>query len=267
MQDLKDKVAVITGAGSGIGRGTALALAGAGMDVVVSDIDEGNATKVAGEIVGLGRRALVVPTDVTDRAAVETLAEKSWSEFGSVHVLHNNAGVAVFLRLDQMSDADWDFQLGANLRGVVNGLQAFLPRLKAQDGEKHIVNTASMAAMISPPGLGAYAASKFAVVAISEALRFELLPDGIGVSVLCPGVVATNLINTSLERRPAGGVDMGSLDLDPNAIGVIAPEDVGRKVRAAIERNELYIFTHPEMVAPVKARFDAILAAFEAAAT
>jgi NAD(P)-dependent dehydrogenase (short-subunit alcohol dehydrogenase family) len=265
MNDLRDKVAVITGAGSGIGRGTALALADAGMDIVLADIDERSATTVAAEVEALGRRALVVPTDVTDRAALETLAEKAWSEFGAVHVLHNNAGVAVFLRLDQMSDADWDFQLGANLRGVVNGLQAFLPRLKAQEGEKHIVNTASMAGMFSPPGLGAYAATKFAVVAISEALRFEAAQDNIGVSVLCPGIVATNLVDTSNERRPAGGVEMGSLDLDPDSVGVILPEEVGRRVRLAIERNDLYIFTHPDMKAIAEMRFAGILAAFDQA--
>jgi NAD(P)-dependent dehydrogenase (short-subunit alcohol dehydrogenase family) len=267
MKDLRDKIAVITGAGSGIGRGTALALAEAGMDVVIADIDEASATSVAGEITELGRRSLVVPTDVTDPASVETLAEKAISEFGGVHVLHNNAGVAVFLRLDEMSDADWDFQLGANIRGVVNGLQAFLPRLKAQEGEKHIVNTGSMAGMIAPPGLGAYSATKFAVVAISEALRFELASENIGVSVLCPGVVATNLVDTSTSRRPAGGVEMASFDLDPSSLGVIMPEQVGQLVRQAIERNDLYIFTHPELGPAAKARFDAILAAFDEAAS
>jgi len=266
MKDLHDKVAVITGAGSGIGRGTALALAEAGMDVVIADIDEASATSVAREVEALGRRTLVVPTDVTERAALDALAEKAWSEFGAVHVLHNNAGVAIFLRLDEMSDSDWDFQLGANLRGVVNGLQAFLPRFKAQNGEKHIVNTASMAGMFSPPGLGAYAATKFAVVAISEALRFEVAQSDIGVSVLCPGVVATNLVNTSAERRPPGGVEMGSLDLDPDALGVIPPERVGQLVRGAIERNDAYVFTHPEMKAIVEARFGAILTAFDQAA-
>jgi len=265
MKDLRDKIAVITGAGSGIGRGTALALAGAGMDIVLADIDDRSATTVADEVQSLGRRTLVAPTDVTDRGAVETLAEKAYSEFGAVHVLHNNAGVAIFLPIESMSDADWEFQLGPNLRGVINGLQAFLPRFKAQDGEKHIVNTASMAGMFSPPGLGAYAATKFAVVAISEALRFEAAADNIGVSVLCPGVVATNLVKTSNERRPAGGVEMGSLDLDPEALGVIPPEQVGERVRRAIERNDLYIFTHPEMKGMAEARFGAILAAFDQA--
>jgi NAD(P)-dependent dehydrogenase (short-subunit alcohol dehydrogenase family) len=145
-------------------------------------------------------------------------------------------------------------------------IQAFVPRLKAQDGEKHIVNTASMAGMFAPQMLGAYNATKFAVVAISETLREELAGDGMGVSVLCPGVVSTNIVANMLRDRPAGGADMQMPGLNESLTRVMAPEDVGRLVRTAIEENELYIFTHPEYAPIARARFDRIMQAFERAA-
>jgi NAD(P)-dependent dehydrogenase (short-subunit alcohol dehydrogenase family) len=267
MKDLKDKVAIVTGAGSGIGRGTALALADAGMNVVVADIDEASASAVAKEVEAAGGRGLAVRTDVADRSSVEALAEAAYSAFGSVHVLHNNAGVALFMRLDSMEDIDWRWILSINLEGVINGLQAFLPRMKAQEGEKHIVNTASMAGMFAPQMLGAYNATKFAVVAISETLREEVATDGIGVSVLCPGVVGTNIMQNSLRDRPAGGGNMQLPSIDGSASfgRVVDPSDVGRLVRQAIIDNEPYIFTHPEYAAIASARFERILAAFERA--
>jgi NAD(P)-dependent dehydrogenase (short-subunit alcohol dehydrogenase family) len=266
MKDLEGRVAVVTGAGSGIGRGTALALAESGMHVVVADIDEASAKAVAGE---LGGRSIAVRTDVADRDSVAALADAAYDEFGAVHVLHNNAGVALMMRLDSMKDVDWDWILSINLKGVINGLQAFLPRFKAQDGEKHVVNTASMAGMFAPPMLGAYNATKFAVVAISETLREEVAPDNIGVSVLCPGVVGTNIMQNTLRDRPAGGADMQLPNIDRSGAGTFSnvktPEEVGRLVRDAIVDNESYIFTHPELAAVARARFDRIMAAFERA--
>ncbi|HYZ93914.1 MAG TPA: SDR family NAD(P)-dependent oxidoreductase [Actinomycetota bacterium] len=269
MKDLAGKTAVITGGGSGIGRGTALALADAGMNVVIADIDEAAAKTVADEVVSRGRAALVVPTDVTDRASVEALADAAWSEFGAVHVLHNNAGVFIFMRLDSMSDADWRWLLSINLEGVINGLQVFLPRLKELDGERHIVNTASMAGMLAGQYLGAYNATKFAVVAISETLHAELANEGIGVSVLCPGGVNTNIFQHALDLRPSGGRPMEwpeqLNEQRTTSLRMIDPEDVGRMVRRGIECNDLYIFTHPEFEALFRARADRILAAFERA--
>ena len=263
MKDLKGKTAVITGGGSGIGRGTSLALAEAGMNVVVADINEDAAAAVAAEVEALGPRALPMRTDVAERRSVEALAERAYAEFGAVHVLHNNAGIALFIPLAEMQDVDWRFTLSINLEGVVNGLQAFLPRLTAQGGESHIVNTASMAGMLAGPRLGAYNASKFAVVAISETLRAELAGDRIGVSVLCPGVVGTNIIQNTLRDRPAGGAEMELRGIDASSLRVVEAEEVGRMVRDAIERNEPYIFTHPEFEALVRARFERILAGFE----
>jgi NAD(P)-dependent dehydrogenase (short-subunit alcohol dehydrogenase family) len=265
MRDLQGKVAVVTGAGSGIGRGTAIALAESGMHVVVADLDQESAETVAKE---LGGRSIAIRTDVADRDSVEALADAAYNEFGAVHVLHNNAGVALMIRLDAMKDVDWDWILSINLKGVVNGLQAFLPRFKAQDGEKHIVNTASMAGMFAPQTLGAYNATKFAVVAISETLREECAADYIGVSVLCPGVVGTNIMQNTLRDRPAGGAEMQLPSIDGSTStfsNVKTPEEVGRLVRDAIVDNEPYIFTHPELGAVAQARFDRIMAAFERA--
>ncbi len=266
MRDLAGKTAVITGAGSGIGRGTALALADAGMNVVVADIDLDSASAVRDEVLGLGVRSIAVRTDVADKASVDALADSAWAEFGAVHVLHNNAGVALFVPLDQMSDADWRWIIDVNLLGVVNGIQAFLPRLKEQEGEKHIVNTASMAGIASTVALGAYSATKFAIVALSEVLREEQAANGIAVSVLCPGFVATNLSSTSDARRPAGGgeTDFSGLgSIDPSMLQFMPAEEAGKIVRRGIEENEPYILTHPEWEPMAQMRFDAVLASFQ----
>jgi NAD(P)-dependent dehydrogenase (short-subunit alcohol dehydrogenase family) len=237
------------------------------MHIVIADLDEASASAVAKEVQALGCRAIAVRTDVADRSSVEAMANAAYSEFGEVHVLHNNAGVALFMRLDSMEDIDWRWILSINLDGVVNGLQAFLPLMKAQKGDKHIVNTASMAGMFTPTGLGAYNATKFAVVAISETLREEVAGERIGVSVLCPGVVGTNIVRNTLRDRPSGGADMQLPNIDGStSLGrVLDPSDVGRLVRQAIVDNEPYIFTHPEYETIARARFERILAAFDRA--
>ena len=267
MRELAGNVAVVTGGGSGIGEGTALALAEAGMHVVVADIEEDAALAVAARASELGPRALGVKTDVTDKSSVEALANVAYKEFGAVHVLHNNAGVAVFQRIDLTTDEEWRWILDVNLFGVINGIQVFLPRMKEQDGEKHIVNTASMAGHLAGPNLGAYNASKFAVVAISETLHAELSPEGFGVSVLCPGGVRTKIFQHAVEQRPPGGAEMQQIGQD----GVLPetmmdPADVGRLVRRAIEYDELYIFSHPEFAPLFERRVERIRRAFEHAA-
>jgi NAD(P)-dependent dehydrogenase (short-subunit alcohol dehydrogenase family) len=269
MRELKDKVAVITGAGSGIGRAVALEVATAGMHVVVADLDPGAAQLVADEVAALGPRALAVATDVGDRASVEALAVAAYNEFGEVHVLHNNAGFALLLLLENTTDADWDLIMRVNLLGVVNGIQAFLPRMRAQDGEKHIVCTASMSGIVAFPTLGAYTATKYAVVGICETLRQEAAKDNIGVSVLCPGPVVTNIgVNSDKQRPNAFGDAMlaaGSRDPEEAraAMRYLEAEDVGRLVRIGIEENELYIFTHTELGPPARARFDEIARGYE----
>ncbi len=262
MKDLGGKTAVVTGGGSGIGRGTVLALADAGMHVVVADIDQDAATAVADEASALGPRAIGTRTDVTDRSSVEALAAKAYEEFGAVHVLHNNAGVFVPQRIDQTTDAEWKWILSVNLDGVINGIQDFLPRLQEQADDAHIVNTASMAGHLAGPNHGAYNASKFAVVAISETLAFELTGTGIGVSVLCPGGVQTNIFKAAMEQRPPGGAEMQTIGLGGNLERMMDPMTVGKLVRTGIEEDELYIFTHPEFGAAVQMRYDNIMQSF-----
>jgi NAD(P)-dependent dehydrogenase (short-subunit alcohol dehydrogenase family) len=269
VKDLAGKVAVITGSGSGIGRSVALELASKGMHVVVSDLDPGAAKLVADEVAERGVRSLAVETDVGDRASVEALADAAYGEFGAVHVLHCNAGIALLLLLENTTDADWDLITRVNLFGVVNGIQAFLPRMRAQDGEKHIVCTASMSGIVAFPTLGAYTATKYAVVGICETLRQEAAKDDIGVSVLCPGPVQTNIGTNSDKQRPNAFGDALALagDRTPEeaaaSMTYLSPDDVGRLVRIGIENNELYIFTHPELAVPARMRFDEIARGYE----
>jgi len=270
MQELKGKTAVVTGAGSGIGEGTAHALAEAGMNVAVLDINGGAAERVAAELGRHGTRAIARQCDVTDRSSVDATADAVYQEFGAVEVLHNNAGICFFAPVERTTDEQWRLTLDVNLNGVVNGLQAFLPRMRSQGGPAHIVNTASLAGLLASPALGAYQASKFAVVGVSETLRHELAPHGIGVSVLCPGGVATNIMQNSLALTPTappGRASNASIEtMATDDFRVIDPMDVGRMVRAGIEANEPYIFTHPEFKGAVQRRFDRILDAFDRAA-
>jgi NAD(P)-dependent dehydrogenase (short-subunit alcohol dehydrogenase family) len=269
MRELSGKVAVVTGGGSGIGRGMVLAFAQAGMHAAIADVDLASAEKVADEARALGVKALAVATDVARRDSVEALAERVYRELGAAHVLCNNAGVAVFGELDAMRDADWRWLLGVNLEGVVNGLQAFLPRMKAQPGEKHVVNTASVAGIAALPGIGVYTATKYAVVGITETLRAEGESWGLGASVLCPGAVRTRIMESE-RNRPAelGASKPAAFALGSGANPIAAgldPLAVGRRVRAAVQRNELYVFTHPGTRALFERRAQAMREGFDAA--
>lgn len=264
---LEGKVAVVTGGGGGIGRGMALAFAEAGMKVAVADVDASAVESVCKELEAAGTEALAFTTNVMEREALETLAEGVYSAFGGTHVLCNNAGVTTFETMDATTDADWSWVLGVNLHGVVHGLQAFLPRMKAQAGEKHVVNTSSIAGLLPMATLGPYVASKYAVLGISESLRIEGKAYGLSCSVLCPGNVNTGIVRSARNRPDALG---GASEVVPERVrGVVEegldPEDVGRLVRAAVEEDSLYVFTHPEQRAAVAKRFDRILAAFDQA--
>ena len=269
MRELAGRVAVVTGGGSGIGRGMALAFAEADMRVVVSDIELAEAEKVAAEIRATGKEALAVHADVSKRASVEELAERVYRELGSVELLCNNAGVAVFGPLDQQRDSDWRWLLSVNLEGVVNGLQAFLPRMKAQPGPKHVVNTSSVAGIVALPGLGVYTATKYAVLAISETLRQEGASDQLGCSVLCPGAVSTHIMSSERNRpselgqsRPRGEPPAVTADILSR---MRDPHWVGRRVRVGVENDEAYIFTDPRARALLEMRFAAMRAGFDAA--
>ena len=249
------RVAVVTGGASGIGRALALGLARAGARVVIADRDEAGMARVIAAIRALGGEAIAVPTDVSERVQVLALAERAFSVFGKVHVMCNNAGVAVWGGLEAATHRDWQWVLGVNLWGVIHGVEAFVPRMIAQKEPGHILNTASMAGLIASQGLGVYNTSKYAVVGLSETLAKDLRPYGIGVSILCPIGVDTR-IRESERNRPAalrnettaGGEAM-------NLIGrMLAPETVAEMALAAMRENRLYVITHEEGLEPLRRR-------------
>jgi len=273
MQDLKGRVAVVTGGGSGIGAALARAFALHGMDVVVADIEAAGAEKVAADVRTSGRRALAVRTDVSKLASVEALAERTYRELGGCHVLCNNAGVIVVGSLESRTAKDWEWVLGVNLWGVIHGLLAFLPRMLAQPGEKHILNTASTAGLIPTPGVGVYATAKYAVVGLSEHLRIDLAKHEIGVSVLCPGGVQTQILRSE-RNRP---LELGAPQVFPDDLRRMAtgeerhpdemqpPEAIAAAVVEGIRANDAYIFTHAHYRTRVEARCAELMRAFDRA--
>ncbi len=264
MQEFGGRVAVVTGGASGIGAGMARAFAAADMHVVVADVELARAEHLCSELRDGGRRALAVETDVSRRESVEELAERSFDEFGAVHLLCNNAGVCIGGSLADARDEDWRWLLSVNLEGVVHGCQAFVPRLVAQGQAAHIVNTASMGGWLPGGGLGIYATTKFAVVALSESLRQDLRHHDIGVSALCPGFVKTELLESARNRPPALGASEPQLDfLKPGVHSGADPVAIGERVLRGVRDNQTWIFTHPEMRPLLEARFRAVLDAFD----
>lgn len=267
MEQLAGKVAVVTGGGSGIGRGLCRTFAAQGMDVAVADIEEDAAEAVAAEVRRAGRRALAVRTDVADRASVGALAERVFAELGGAHVLCNNAGVVKFANAADLTDDDWTWVLSVNLDGVVNGVTQFLPRLLAQGGEAHIVNTSSTMGMYVAPQLASYTASKYAVMGLSEHLRVDLAERGIGVSVLCPSSVRTRIVHAGRNRpahlggreEPSEAVVTGSVNPEHQGID---PLEVGAMVVAGIRANRPYIVTHLDTKPLVERRLDALREAY-----
>jgi NAD(P)-dependent dehydrogenase (short-subunit alcohol dehydrogenase family) len=257
MDSFRDRVAVVTGGGSGIGRALAEAFAREGARLVVADVEESAAAAVAEGLRARGGEALAVRVDVSDLGQVQALADRAFAHFGAVHVLCNNAGVALHGPLQDMSHRDWEWVLGVNLWGVIHGLEAFLPRMIAQGPPGHIVNTASMAGLLASQGLGVYNASKYAVVGISETLAKDLRPHGLGVSVLCPMGVSTR-IGESDRNRPArlrnerARAAASELEL----IGkYLEPDAVASMVVAAVRADRLWVLTHDESLEPMRRRF------------
>jgi len=242
----RGRVAVITGGAGGIGFAMAEAFAARGARIVLADLDEAGMAQRAKALAAKGAEVLCVPTDVTIRESVASLADATWKRFGAAHVVCNNAGIAIAGPLLQMTPEDWRLTMDIDFWGVVYGVDAFAPRLVEQRQGGHIVNTASMAGLVGMQWLGVYCAAKFAVVGLSEALRRELEPHGIGVSVLCPMIVATSINENSARTR---GVPLppGSQP-PPGALkgGVIEADEVAQRVVRGIERNDLYVLTHPE---------------------
>jgi len=249
MDEFRDRVAVITGGGGGIGAAMARAFAARKARIVLADLDEAAAKRVADELTAGGAEVLVVRTDVTELASVQALADAAERRFGGVHIVCNNAGVAVFGEMARATHADWQYAINVNVWGVVHGIEAFVPRLLKAGNGGHIVNTASMAGCVGMRWLGIYSASKFAVVGLSEALNRELKDYGIGVSVLCPMIVDTAINENSERNRPTALRNREAMEVPPAAAmtgGTIPADEVARRVVRGIEQKDLYIFTHPE---------------------
>jgi NAD(P)-dependent dehydrogenase (short-subunit alcohol dehydrogenase family) len=266
MDPFRGRVAVITGGGGGIGSALARAFAARGARLALADVDRAAAEAVAKELSAAGAEAQAFQVDVTDRADVFRLADEVVARFGRVHVVCNNAGVALGGEMWSAPLEDWEYTMAVNFWGVLYGVQAFVPRLLAQGEGGHVVNTASMAGLTGMSFLGMYCASKFAVVGLTESLSRELRERGVGVSVLCPMIVETDINRNSLLRHPDPERRRQAAASAPAGLmrgGVIAPEQVARRVVRAIERGELYVLTHPEQREILRRRAARIDAVFE----
>lgn len=244
------RTAVVTGAASGLGLAMAQRFAAAGLRVVLSDVEAATLDSAVEGLRAGGHEVLGVVADVADAAAVRRLADTAFDAYGAVHVLCNNAGVVKRARTWELTADDWAWVMGVDFYGVVHGLQAFVPRMLEQGGG-HVVNTASMAALLPIPNLGAYTAAKSAVLGLTLSLRTEVDQAGLplGVSVLCPGFIAT-AIQHSARNRPGELADAASPPPSPRtSAGVEATmtaDDVAEQVYDAVLTNRFWILTHPE---------------------
>jgi NAD(P)-dependent dehydrogenase (short-subunit alcohol dehydrogenase family) len=269
MKDLKGKVAVVTGAASGIGRAMAERFAREGMKVVLADVEAGPLAEARDSVARTAAGAIAVQTDVSRPEQVEALARGTFEAFGTAHVVCNNAGIGAGGMMWQVPLPDWSWILGVNLMGVVHGVRAFVPRMIEQ-GEGHVVNTASIAGLIAAPGMSAYCATKHAVVSMSECLHHELTMTTAGkvrVSVLCPAWVKTRIADSG-RNRPAGAPARAAESPQDQAIdgmvraaieSGIPPEVVADKVCAAILEEKFWILTHPKTKKTVEKRMQGIL--------
>jgi NAD(P)-dependent dehydrogenase (short-subunit alcohol dehydrogenase family) len=260
------RVAVVTGAASGIGFALSQRFAAEGMRVVMADVEGPALAEAADLLAGRGAEVLPVLTDVASGEQVDALRDRALEAFGAVHVVCNNAGVAGLGRpMWEMSRRDWEWVLGVNLWGVINGIRAFIPVLLEQDAA-HVVNTASLAGLTSGV-LGPYSVTKHGVVALSEGLHFQLARQGasVGVSVLCPGWVRTRIGDSDRNRPP----DLEpALQLDPQQAAVgrqllesgMEPSEVAGHVVDAIRSGRFYVLTHPEFNEGIRRRAEEVLA-------
>jgi len=271
MKDVAGKTAFVTGGASGMGLGMAKAFAAAGMKVVIADIRQ-DALDAAVAGFGPGQRVHGLRLDVTDRERWVTAADEAERAFGKIHVLVNNAGVGVLGPMQTATYKDWDFNLGVNLGGVVNGVVTMLPRMLAHGEEGHVVTTSSTGGFSAVGGAGLYCTAKFAVAGMMESLATDLKGTPIGVSVFFPGPVQTSLGLSTDATRPAHlrnqpgeapplvGQGRGPRPtFDPNIF--MTPAEVGKRVLRAIRRGDLFIMTHPEFRAGIVARNEALLRA------
>jgi NAD(P)-dependent dehydrogenase (short-subunit alcohol dehydrogenase family) len=272
MKTFKDKVAVITGAASGIGRALAKRCAWEGMRVVLADVEAAALAQAEAELKAAGAEVLAVRTDVSQAEDVEALARATRDAYGGVHLLCNNAGVGTGATAWEATLGDWQWVIGVNLWGVIHGIRSFVPIMLAQEAESHIVNTASIAGLISYAPDAPYHTTKHAIVALSEKLYYDLAVYGpqVGVSVLCPGMVDTRILECERNRPPELRDDRTSGEPSPEALAAweaqqraiaagIAPAEVADRVLAAIAERRFYILTHPELTPLIEARLSAIV--------
>jgi NAD(P)-dependent dehydrogenase (short-subunit alcohol dehydrogenase family) len=270
MRDLKGKTAFITGGASGIGLAMARAFGAEGMKIMLADIEAGALGAAVEALRASQVRVESVVTDVTSRDSLRAAALETIAKFGKVHLVCNNAGVGAGGPLGEAPESDWRWVIDVNLMGVVHGTDIFAPLMLSHGEGGHFVNTASMAGMVSPAGMEPYCATKFAVVAMSEGWAAQLGPQGVGVSILCPGFVKTRIHESRRNRPAAYGPDRRAApaaDAPPSPVlSGIPVEPVAARVVEAVKAGELYVFTHPEFRSAVAARFERILSAFDAAA-
>ena len=274
MDQFKGKTAFVTGGASGIGLGLCRAFGRRGMNVAIADVEAAGCAQAVETLRGEGIPVIGVTCDVSDRESLAAAAAKTFSTFGNVHILCNNAGVSRAGPIEGIATSDWDWVIGVNLKGLVHGLQIFVPHMKAHGEEGHIVNTASMNGVVGAPLAGPYCATKFAAVGISEVLAAELQGSNIGVSVLCPSWVKTRMLDNG-RNRPAhfGGpisldTDGGNAERNKRYASALAngldPACVAELVCEAIEARRLYVFTHADRRTDVERRFELMMDGFDA---
>ena len=271
MKDLAGKVAFITGGGSGVALGQAKAFAARGMKIAIADIRRDHLASALDWFRAQGAPVVGIELDITDRKAFAAAADEAEQKLGPVQLLCNTAGVSQFGPVQQATYEDWDWQMSVNLGGVINGVQTFVPRMLKHGLGAHIVNTASMAGFLPLPGCAIYCTTKFAVRGLSECLQQDLAPQGIGVSVLCPGAVNTN-IHEAVLTRPKHLANTGFYGADPLVMKslkeVIAPGydpvELGEIVVRAVEANQLYVIPYAEFSGPMQERLNMALAVIPA---
>lgn len=270
MTTIAGRGAVITGGASGIGFATAAALGAKGARVVLADIEAKALEPAVERLQAQGVEAHGVECDVSSLKSVEQLATRSFELLGGVHIVFNNAGVAVGGPISEMTHNEWRWTIDVDLWGPIHGVEAFLPRLLDQNEGGHILFTASFAGLVPNVGLGPYCVAKYGVVGLAEVLRREMRPHGIGVSVLCPMRVQTNIGNSQRNRQPDYGEPQASAEVEDqgeenrNMAGTVLPvEEVAALTVAAIESERLYILPHRESRASIQRRFVAIDRTFD----
>jgi NAD(P)-dependent dehydrogenase (short-subunit alcohol dehydrogenase family) len=268
MKDLKGKVAVVTGAASGLGRSMALGFAAEGMHLALADVDEDGLKETQEAAIRRGVYAFTMHVDVSKATELDAFAARTLAELKAIHVVCNNAGVSPLGAAWETSVADWQWILGVNLWGVIHGLRAFTPHLLAQN-EGHIVNTASVSGLISPPGSGAYNVTKHAVVTLSESLYHDLRErkSAVGISVLCPAYVPTRITESERNRPLDLPVSEKSREMLARqamlkkavSSGKISADQVAQAVVAAVKEERFYILTHARIKGAIQARMQDIL--------